>query len=214
MAPPTLQIVKVCGITQPADALSAARAGATAIGLIFYPRSPRAVTMQQAALVAAVTPRSVLRVGVFVNETPETIRALVEAAQLDIVQLHGDETPDFCAELHDLRLWKALPVTEKFDPASVSVYPVEAVLLDTPAGDRYGGAGRTFPWAQAAAAREYKKVIVAGGLDGSNVAEAVRQAAPWGVDASSKLEARPGVKDAEKIRDYVDQARRAAGWSS
>ena len=210
MADTPVEIIKVCGVTRPADALVAARAGATAIGLIFHPRSPRAVTLRQAAMIAAVTPRPVLRVGVFVNETAEAIRAAVEAAQLDVVQLHGDETPEDCAALEGLRLWKALPVTERFDPASAADYPVEAVLLDTPAGERYGGAGRTFPWARAVAARAYQRVIVAGGLDAGNVGEAIRQSAPWGVDASSKLEAGPGVKDAAKVRAYVEAARRAA----
>lgn len=206
--PPALpeHIIKVCGITQPADALVAAQAGATAIGMIFYRRSPRAVDVRQAALISAVTPRPVLRVGVFVNEAAAEIRSIAEAAQLDVIQLHGDETAEICGELGGLRLWKALPVTEKFDPASVAGYPVEAVLLDTPAGDRYGGAGRTFPWAKATAARDRRAVIVAGGLDGSNVAEAIREARPWGVDASSKLESRPGVKDADKVRAYVAAA--------
>lgn len=202
-------IIKVCGITQPADALAAAQAGATAIGLIFFRRSPRAVDVRQAALITAVTPRPVLRVGVFVNEEPDAIRSIAEAAQLDVIQLHGDETPDRCHELADLRRWKALPVTEKFDPASVAEFPVEGVLLDTPAGDRYGGAGRSFPWEKAAAARAFKPVIVAGGLDGANVAEAIREVAPWGVDASSKLEVRPGVKDPDKVRAYIAAATEA-----
>ena len=145
------------------------------------------------------------------NESPAEIRSIAEAAQLDVIQLHGDETPEICGELDGLRLWKALPVTEKFDPASVAEFPVEAVLLDTPAGDRYGGAGRTFPWARAAAAREFQPVIVAGGLDGSNVAEAIREVTPRGVDASSKLEIRPGVKDPDKVRAYVRAAAEAFG---
>jgi phosphoribosylanthranilate isomerase len=211
MALEPAQVIKVCGLTQPADALVAAHAGATAIGLIFYRRSPRHVEPRQAALIAAVTPRPILRVGVFVNETADEIRSVAEAAQLDVVQLHGDETPDDCLRLDGLRVWKALPVTERFDPSSVGAYPVEAILLDTPAGGAYGGAGRTFPWNQAAAARSFKPVIVAGGLEGNNVAEAVRRTSPWGVDASSKLESRPGVKDPEKVRAYVRAAREAFG---
>lgn len=209
--PEPAHIIKVCGVTRPADALVAAQAGATAIGMIFYRRSPRYVDLRQAALIAAVTPRPVLRVGVFVNESPEHIRTIAGAAQLDVIQLHGDETPEHCEQLADLRLWKALPVTEKFEAGSVAGYPVEAALLDTPAGDRYGGAGRTFPWAKAAAAREHKRVIVAGGLDGENVARAISEVIPWGVDSSSKLETRPGVKDAEKVRAYVSAAVEAFG---
>lgn len=199
-------IIKVCGITQPADALVAAEAGATAIGLIFYRRSPRAVDVRQAALISAVTPRPILRVGVFVNEDPDAIRSIAEAAQLDVIQLHGDESDEQFRRLEGLRLWKALPVTEKFDPASIARLPVEAVLLDTPAGEQYGGSGRVFPWSAAAAAGRHGRVIVAGGLDGGNVAEAIREASPWGVDASSKLESRPGVKDPAKVRAYIEAA--------
>ncbi len=202
-----LEIVKVCGITSPADALSAANAGATAIGMIFFGRSPRFVRLNEAAVIAAVVPAGVAKVGVFVNETAERILSVVEAARLDVVQLHGDETPGFCGQLSDLRMWKALNVGEDFDPQVLRTYPCEAFLLDAPAGESYGGVGRTFPWTSAEAAKRYGKIIVAGGLAADNVGEAIAQVDPWGVDASSRLESRPGVKDPAKVAEYV----RAAG---
>ena len=202
-----LEIVKVCGITSPADALIAANAGATAIGMIFFPPSPRSVRVSEAAAISAVVPAGVVKVGVFVNETAERILSIVEAARLDVVQLHGDEAPEFCEQLGGLRLWKALNVGEDFDPEALTTYPCEAFLLDAPAGESYGGAGRTFPWTSAEAAKRYGKIIVAGGLAGDNVGDAIAQVDPWGVDASSRLESRPGVKDPMKVVEYVQAAK-------
>ena len=205
-----MEIVKVCGITSPADALMAAKAGATAIGMIFFPRSPRFVRVNEAALISAVVPAGVLKVGVFVNDTAERIRSVVATAKLDVVQLHGDETPELCEELHDLRTWKALSVGEDFDPEVLRTYLCEAFLLDAPAGESYGGAGRTFPWASAEAAAFYGKVIIAGGLAADNVGEGIAQVDPWGVDASSRLESRPRVKDPVKVTEFVRAALKSA----
>lgn len=201
------EIIKVCGITRPADAIAAAGAGATAIGMVFYRRSPRAVRLHEAAMVSAVVPPGVAKVGVFVNEEPAEIRKLVQAARLDVVQLHGDETPDILGALDGLRVWRALPVGPEFDPGSLAAWDVEAVLLDAPSGEAYGGSGRQFPWAKAVEAKRVgPKIIVAGGLDGSNVAQAIQEVAPWGVDSSSRLESSPGVKDEAKVQAYVSAA--------
>jgi len=204
MTPP---ILKVCGLTRPEDARTSVNAGASAVGMIFYPKSPRAVTVEQASAVAEAIGDGAVKVGVFVNEPSGRIREIVAAVGLDIVQLHGDETPKDCLALDGLRLWRALRVGEDFRPEEVQLYPVEAVLLDADAGAAYGGAGTTFPWEIAAAAGAYKKIIVAGGLEGSNVAEAIRAARPWGVDSNSKLESSPGVKDAAKVRSYLEAAK-------
>ena len=202
-------IVKVCGITNMADARAAVDAGAGAIGMIFYPRSPRFVRALDAAMISAVVPGDVLKVGVFVNETLDAIRATAEAARLDVIQLHGDEAPAFARELDGLRLWKAFRVDENFAAEALAEWPVEAALLDGPAGSDYGGTGRQFPWDRALEAKRYKPVIIAGGLDASNVADAIRQTAPFGVDASSRLEKRAGLKDPAKVRNYVEAARAA-----
>ncbi len=202
------EIVKVCGITSVADALSAIQQGATALGFIFYSGSPRYIRPQQAALIAACVPPTVLRVGLFVNESPETIRSIAAAVRLNVVQLHGDETPEACAALQDLRVWKGFRIGDGFDAAILASYPCEAFLLDAASKDgAYGGTGRTFPWGKAAEAKRYGRVIVAGGLDGGNVADLIRQVDPWGVDACSRLETQPGVKDPEKLRLYIEAAK-------
>jgi phosphoribosylanthranilate isomerase len=202
------EIFKVCGITSVADARHAVEQGATAVGFIFYSGSPRFVRPQQAALIAACVPPTVLRVGLFVNETPDTIRGIAAAVRLNVVQLHGDEPPETSAELRDLRVWKAFRISDGFDIARLAAYSCDAFLLDTDSTDgSFGGTGRTFPWGKAVEAKQYGRVIVAGGLDGSNVADLIRRVDPWGVDASSKLESQPGVKDPEKVRLYLEAAK-------
>lgn len=202
------EIIKVCGITSVADARFAVDQGATALGFIFYSGSPRHVRPQQAALIAACVPLAVLRVGLFVNEAAETIRSVAAAVRLNVVQLHGDETPEACAELQDLRVWKAFRISDSFDAARLAAYSCEAFLLDAESNDgSFGGTGRTFPWGKAVEAKQYGRVIVAGGLDGDNVAGLIRHVDPWGVDASSKLESQPGVKDPEKVRLYLEAAK-------
>jgi phosphoribosylanthranilate isomerase len=202
------EIFKVCGITSIADARFAVEQGATALGFIFYSGSPRYVRPQQAALIAACVPAAVLRVGLFVNETAETIRAVAAAVRLNVVQLHGEETPEFCAGLKDLRVWKGFRVGDGFDTGRLAAYSCDAFLLDAESGDgSYGGTGRTFPWGKAVEAKQYGCVIVAGGLDADNVADLIRQVQPWGVDACSKLESQPGVKHPEKVRLYLEAAK-------
>ncbi len=209
-----LEIIKVCGITRVEDALCAVRGGATAIGLNFYPGSLRYIDFGRGAVVAATVPRHVLKVGVFVDESAATILETARAVRLDVVQLHGSETPHDCELLEGLRVWKAFRVGEGFDPAGLADYRCEAFLLDA-AGENgsYGGSGRPFPWGVARAAAAQGKIIVAGGLDASNVAEAIRRGAPWGVDASSRLEQSPGVKDPLKVQAFVQAAKQQAQQS-
>jgi phosphoribosylanthranilate isomerase len=202
------EILKVCGITSVADARAAVDNGATALGFIFYAGSPRYIRPPQAALIAACVPATVLRVGLFVNEAADTIRSVAQAVRLNVVQLHGDESPEACAALGDLRVWKAFRISDSFDTGQLASYSCEAFLLDAESKDgSFGGSGRTFPWGKAVEAKQYGRVIVAGGLDGGNVADLIRQVDPWGVDASSKLESQPGVKDAEKVRLYLEAAK-------
>ena len=199
-------IVKVCGITNAGDARFAAEQGATALGFIFFPGSPRYVTPQKAAMIAAVLPETVLRVGVFVDEEPAQIRKVAALVGLDVVQLHGNEPPAVCEELSDFRVWKAFRVAPGFNVDSLKVYPCEAYFLDAASNGAYGGTGRTFPWPIAVEAKRHGRVILAGGLDRDNVGEAVRQVAPHGVDASSKLERKPGLKDPDKVKAYLEAA--------
>ena len=202
------EVIKVCGITSVADAFFAAQHGATALGFVFYQGSPRCIRVDQAAMISAVVPKDILRVGLFVNEAREQVENTARAARLDVVQLHGHESAEYCNALEGLRVWKAFHVGEYFRPAMLEEYSCEAYLLDAAATDgTFGGTGRTFPWPVARDAKSHGKIIVAGGLDGDNVAEAIRQVNPWGVDASSKLERKPGVKDSEKVRSYLEAAK-------
>jgi len=195
-------ILKICGITNQSDASAAIAAGATAIGFNFYLQSPRYVTPEAAAAIA--TP-SALRVGVFVNETPARVAKIANIAGLDVAQLHGDESPaDFPREL---TVWKAARVSPGFDIAQLAGIPADAILLDGPAAELYGGAGVTFDWNLARNTR--LRIIVAGGLDASNVARAISLAQPWGIDSCSRLESSPGIKDHTKMTDFLVAAKAA-----
>ena len=203
---------KVCGVTRPGDAVHAARAGANAIGLVFVPRSVRAVTAESARKVAAALPAGVLKVGVFVSERPQVVADTVRRVGLDVVQLHGHESPGDCDSVQEaagrgVKIWKAVRVGPRLDPATLGEFKVDAFVLDTVADGNFGGTGATFQWHLALPAKRYGKVVLAGGLHGGNVAEAVRVVQPWGVDASSRLESGPGAKDPRKVADYLAAAR-------
>lgn len=195
-------IVKVCGITNAEDAAAAIAGGATAIGFNFYPRSPRFIAPDAAA--AIVTPAGVRRVGVFVNEPRETVERIVRIAALDVAQLHGDESPE---QFPDTPVWKAARVSANLDLSAYRGESIEALLLDGPAGELYGGAGKSFDWNLAASTTQ--RIILAGGLDSSNVAAAIAVAHPWGVDACSRIESAPGKKDYKKMNEFLQAAREA-----
>jgi|YelNatPaOPRAMG01_1025707.scaffolds.fasta_scaffold06971_6 phosphoribosylanthranilate isomerase len=196
-------IIKICGITNLDDARLAVDEGASALGFVFYPRSPRAVDEETVARITAALPKEVWKVGVFVNENPDRILRIAQACGLDVVQLHGDEPP--LSRPFPMRVWKAFRVGPDGPAVTWPAELAEAFVFDAQAGEAYGGAGKTFPWV---VARGFPaKVILAGGLDAANVAEAVRQAQPWGVDASSRLESVPGRKDPAKLRAFLQAAR-------
>jgi len=196
-------ILKICGITNQEDALAAMEAGAGALGFNFYPKSPRYIAPERAAGIVSIP--GVRRVGVFVNEPPARIREIARTASLDVAQLHGDESPeDYPA---GIAVWKAVRVTPGFDLAALDDCPAEALVLDGPAGELYGGAGRAFDWKLAGVAN--RRIVLAGGLDASNVALAVALVRPWGVDACSRIESAPGRKDHRKMIEFLEAARAA-----
>ncbi len=197
-------IVKICGITRAEDAGAALEAGATAIGFNFYARSPR--YLEPAAAAEIDTPGA-RRVGVFVNESAARIAEIARVARLDTAQIHGEND----AAPAGLALWKAIQVTADFELAPEAGKDAEALLLDGPAGELYGGAGRTFDWKLARATE--MRIVIAGGLDASNVAQAVAVARPWGVDACSRLEAAPGIKDHAKMQAFIHTAVEALSLS-
>jgi phosphoribosylanthranilate isomerase len=198
-------ILKICGITSQDDASAAIEGGATAIGFNFYPPSARYIAPERAAAIA--TAEGVRRVGVFVNEPREHVEEVARLASLDTAQLHGDEAP--AQYPPSLAVWKAFRVGAGFDFARAGneARAAEALLLDGPAGELYGGAGRTFDWTLARVSGH--RIILAGGLDASNVAEAVSLARPWGVDACSRIESEPGKKDHKKMSEFLQAARTA-----
>jgi phosphoribosylanthranilate isomerase len=202
MAIETPFVIKICGIANEQDARDAVQAGANALGFNFYQKSPRFVTVEDALKIAATLPDSIFRVGVFVNETAEIIAKIASLIPLDVVQLHG-RLPD---PLPRLRIWRAVTVDENFAPDRLSGIEADAFLLDAPTS-RFGGSGKSFDWSRATGLKQ--RILLAGGLDSSNVEDGIAAVDPWGVDACSRIESSPGKKDARKVREFVAAARRA-----
>ncbi len=208
--------VKICGVTLPDDAARIASAGVDFIGLNFWERSKRYVEPDRAPLIASVV-RSIGKaklVGVFVDPELDEVQEAVASADLDIIQLHGDEHPelvDRIARAVYRPVWKALPIGSARDLDGLDVWKAEALLLDAPTPGR-GGAGATFDWQLARQARErYPSVnfLLAGGLDPENVTTAIQTVQPWAVDVASGVEAGPGIKDAGKLDAFITAVRLA-----
>ncbi|MGE0393074.1 MAG: phosphoribosylanthranilate isomerase [Vicinamibacterales bacterium] len=204
-----MTFVKVCGITRVEDARAALAAGATALGFVFWPASPRAVTPEQAGAIVAALPYGTNAVGVFVNQTTDEIDRAVRVAGLTAVQLHGDETPALLPSIHRPVL-RAINVTA--DDAAIAAWP-EPVLLLVDAHDpvRRGGTGRVADWTAAAALAAKRRIVLAGGLRADNVQEAIRVVRPFGLDVSSGVEDAPGVKSVAKLNDFFEKVRTADG---
>jgi phosphoribosylanthranilate isomerase len=204
-----MTLVKICGVTNLEDALAAVESGADLLGFNFYRRSPRYVSPGDARRIVERLPESVNGVGVFVNEPgPDEVERIAREAGLGAVQLHGDETPEFCRALRGLKTIKALRVRRGFDPAACALYPVDALLLDAYTTDAFGGTGHTFDWTLARQAREtVERLYLAGGLTPDNVAGAVGAVRPYAVDVCSGVETSPGRKSFELMRRFVGQAK-------
>jgi phosphoribosylanthranilate isomerase len=199
-------IIKICGITNLDDAQAAIAAGANTLGFNFYPRSTRYIGVGDAAELMAQLPPGVLRVGVFVNESPARVADLVGRIGLHVAQLHGDETPDLYPA--GVRVWKAARVDDQFTWAAWETSPAEALLLDSAPAGMYGGSGQPFDWTRATGAS--RQIILAGGLDETNVRDAVLQVKPWGVDACSRIERAPGRKDHARMTAFIHAALEAS----
>jgi phosphoribosylanthranilate isomerase len=202
--------VKVCGITSLSDAELALELGAWALGMIFYDGSPRACSTSEAERIAAVMRRKVELCGVFVNAPLERVVHLSEDLGLTMLQLHGDEGPSFCAEAgrrNGARVIKAAQVSGPGDVRDLERFHVDFHLLDSHSRSNSrlrGGTGETFDWTLLAGRRSKVPLILSGGLDGSNVAEAIEATHPYAVDTASGTEAAPGRKDADKLRAFFD----------
>ncbi len=200
--------VKICGITNLEDARHASTCGADALGFVFDPGSPRFINPDLARRIIADLPPLMTSVGLFVNETPARIREMVDFCGLNTVQLHGDEEPDQC-NYPPCRVIKALRLRQQMDSGLFAAYQVSALLLDAYIPDQFGGTGQRCDWQQAAAIAAQRRIILAGGLNPENVAEAVRQVHPYGVDVSSGVEKQPGLKDPEKVARFIRMAKEA-----
>jgi len=199
--------VKICGITTGDDGLAATELGADALGFVFYRRSPRYVRPERAREIIARLPPFVTTVGVFVTEEKEKLEEAIEVSGVTAVQLHGEESPAYCASFRDVKVIKAFRVSDEFDPERLGDYEVDAYLLDAYRKDAYGGTGKTFSWEMARRAKTYGRIILAGGLTPENVRRAIEAVQPYAVDVSSGVEQSPGVKDREKVRAFLARAR-------
>lgn len=198
--------VKICGITSYEDARAAVEAGADALGFVFYEKSVRCINPLAAATIIAKLPPFIQTVGLFVDEDIEKLNWTADYCGLDVVQLHGDETPEDCLEVNR-RVIKAFRMQNNVSIEPLGRYQVSGFLLDAWSPDAYGGTGRTFNWELAGAARQYGPIILAGGLSPDNVCEAVRVVQPYAVDVSSGVESAPGKKDAEKVKEFIKRAK-------
>jgi len=204
--------VKICGITNLEDALMAAELGADALGFIFHPRSPRYVAPDAARQIIAGLPPFVLTVGVFVDEEAQTVRDLAARVGLDWVQLHGQESPEYCRSL-GRRVIKGFRIQDEKSFKSLAAYQgaAQAFLLDTYKKGQVGGTGATFDWRLAREAKKYGPVILAGGLTPENAARAIEVAQPAAVDVATGVEATPGKKDPEKLRAFFAAVKKFKG---
>ena len=201
--------VKICGITNTADAAAAVDLGADALGFVFFRESPRYVPPQEAAAIIKRLPSFIPAVGVFVDETTERIEETASISGIDLVQLHGDEPPERCGLSR--RVIKVIRVKslDSLSPLNRFQDRVTAFLLDTYTPDALGGTGRIFNWDIAVEAKQFGRIVLAGGLTQDNVAEAVRHVRPYAVDVSSGVELSKGKKDHTKIGLFIERAKSA-----
>ncbi|AGA32893.1 Phosphoribosylanthranilate isomerase [Thioalkalivibrio nitratireducens DSM 14787] len=199
--------IKICGLTDLSQALNAAASGADAIGLVFYSRSRRAVTLEQARAIVSVLPPFVASVALFVDPANADVEAVLKTVHPDFLQFHGDEPARFC-ESFGVPYLKAVAMAEHADPRPVmDAHPrARGFLLDSHGNGKIGGSGERFDWASIPAALE-RPWLLAGGLDAGNVGAALAQTDPYGVDVSSGVESAPGQKDAARVREFVQSVR-------
>ena len=195
--------VKICGITNLEDAKIAVLAGANALGFIFHPGSPRYVTPDRVKAITGLLPLSICKVGVFVDCDASEVKKVLRFCRLNLIQLHGHESPDYCSRFSPSILLKAVALRSGEDLAALREYPVKAILADARDHGQPGGTGRTCDWNLAKQAGERCALILAGGLNSGNIHEAIESVRPRGVDTASGVEAKPGKKDPEKLRAFI-----------
>lgn len=200
--------VKICGITNIEDAVAAAEYGADAIGFVFQPKSPRAITPETAKNIVSALPPFITTIGVFVNEDKREIERITNYVGLNIVQLHGNEPPDACQL--NRKVIKAIRVKDLTDLEPLKRYNVSAFLLDTYSPHTMGGTGQIFNWDIAVEAKKFGRIILAGGLNHENIGEAIKWVRPYGIDVATGVESnKKGEKDHKKLKLFIEKARQA-----
>lgn len=201
--------VKICGITNLEDAAAAIDFGADALGFVFFKGSPRCITLQQAEAIICKLPPFVTTVGVFVDETPEMIHSTIINAGIDVIQLHGEERPEACQ--FSRRSIKAIRIKsiDSLEPLKTFKSLVSAFLLDAYTADALGGTGQKFNWDIAVEAKQFGRIILAGGLTPDNIRDAIAHVKPYGVDVSSGVERKKGKKDLQKMKLFIERAKEA-----
>ncbi len=195
--------IKICGITNLEDAANACAYGADALGFIFYKKSPRYITPETAKHIIENLPHTVIRVGVFVNHEIKAVRDIYEFCGLDLIQLHGDESPEYCGQFPGSILIKALSPRTGDDPSIARNYPVKAILIDARDQGLYGGTGKKSNWEFAVKLKETRPLVLSGGLNPGNILEAIETVLPNAVDVNSGIEISPQKKDSEKMKDII-----------
>lgn len=199
--------IKICGITNVADGLAAAEAGADMIGLMFYEKSPRHIPLPAAVEISRALPPFVVRVGVFANPTEEQVLRAIADCGVTMLQFHGEEPPEFCTQFGVMSM-KAFRIRDAKTLEELPNYTTDAYLLDAYSAEARGGTGEKFNWEIAIEAQQFgKPIFIAGGLTPENVAKAVIQVEPFGVDVSSGVESAPGKKDHAKVRAFIEAVR-------
>ena len=198
--------IKICGITNIQDALLASDLGADALGFVFYPESKRFIEPGKAGEIISSLPPFITTVGVFVNQSRQEIETVRDRTGIGLVQLHGEETPDFCSGL-PFKAIKALRIKERSDISLVELYPLQAILFDKYSDSAYGGTGESFTWDWLRGFKTSKSIILSGGLTPENVGEAINTVNPYAVDVSSGVEDFPGKKSAQKMRKFIQAVR-------
>lgn len=202
-------LVKICGITTLQDALEAAHLGADALGFNFYAKSPRYIDPEKARGIIRELPPFATAVGLFVNEQAGRVEKIADRCGIDILQFHGDESPEYCAGF-SRRVIKAFRMRDREDLDYLRAFSVSAHLLDAYSEGAYGGTGKTFNWELASEAKALGRVVLAGGLTPENVAEAVGAVGPYAVDVSSGVESAPGRKDPARVAEFIKRAKGVA----
>lgn len=206
--------IKICGITNMDDAIMAFAYGADALGLIFYEKSPRYLTPEAARRIVQNLPDAISKVGVFVNHDIHAVREIYEFCGLDMIQLHGDESPDYCREFPQAILIKAISPRTEEDLSIVNNYCVRAVMIDARESGIYGGTGKKSNWDLAVKLKEMRPLVLSGGLNAGNILQAIRKVSPHAVDVNSGVELSPGKKDPKKVQSIIEIVHAAGKRSS